>query len=711
MSSASLLVELLTEELPPKALQRLGQAMAQALQTGLDERALTTDASVVSAFATPRRLAVHVSHVLAVAPDQSFHEKLMPVKVGLDDKGQPSAALQKKLAAKGLEHLDLKDLIEVDDGKQAYLVAQGMAPGTRLAEAIETIIESAISRLPIPKLMRYQLADGVTNVSFVRPAHGLIVLHGQQVLPAQVLGLDAGRITHGHRFLCNTPIEIKSADSYEQQLAEQGHVTASFDKRRANIEALLHTQAQALGATMGEDAAVGALLDEVTALVEAPAVYVGQFEQRFLKVPAECLILTMRLNQKYFPLFDKTSHALVHQFLIVSNMPIADPSEIIAGNERVIRPRLADAEFFYLTDQKETLANRLPTLDNIVYHNKLGTQRARIERVRHIAVHIASVLNISPELADRAALLAKADLTTLMVGEFPELQGVMGGYYAQADGEPEAVIKAIACQYQIRCPACVTTNDLPSVCLFMAERAETLIGIWGIGLAPTGERDPFGLRRAALGLISAFEQLTLSGQLTLDGASSLTLETVLASAWQAFGPSLGLNNDALAEVNAFVRERYRNQLLAQTERDAVQAVFALAPRLEQIPARIAAAQTFMATPAAPSLAAANKRIGNLLKKAQDLSSAFDKQLLGDAAEIELATQLERLAPIIQTHMDRAEYEQALGAMAELRAPVDQFFNEVMVMADDPKIRQNRLALLAQLHGLMNQVADISRLAA
>lgn len=711
MSSASLLIELFTEELPPKALQRLGQAMAQAVADGLHERALTTDTSTVTAFATPRRLAVHITDVLDTAPDQAFHEKLMPVKVGLDDKGQPTAALQKKLAAKGLEHISVQELTEVDDGKQAYLVAQGMAAGAKLADTIQTIIESAIARLPIPKVMRYQLADGVSSVNFVRPAHGLIVLHGEHVLPARVLGLDAGRNTHGHRFLCNAAIRIKSADSYETQLAQEGHVTASFEGRRANIEAMLLDQAQALGATMGSDAAVDALLDEVTALVEAPAVYVGEFERRFLEVPAECLILTMRLNQKYFPLFDQTSQTLIHKFLIVSNMPITNPSEIIAGNERVIRPRLADAEFFFLTDKKDKLADRLTALESIVYHNKLGTQRARVDRVRQIATGIATEIGASIELTDRAALLAKADLTTLMVGEFPELQGVMGGYYAKADGEPEAVIKAITEQYQIRWPAAVANNDLPGVCLFMAERAETLIGIWGIGLAPTGERDPFGLRRAALGLISAFEQLREGGYLSLTGTPTLTLEGLLSSAWQSFDPSLKLDGNTLDEVSAFVRERYRNQLIGQAHRDAVEAVFALMPPLQQIPARISAAQTFMATESAPSLAAANKRIGNLLKKAEDSSASFDRQALVEAAEIELADQLLAVAPVVQSHMGQAEYEQALNAMAQLRVPVDRFFDEVMVMADDPKVRQNRLALLAELHQQMNQVADISRLAA
>jgi len=711
MSHAPLLVELFTEELPPKALDRLGQSFAQGIADGLSGKALTSADSVVTSYATPRRLAVHITDVLSTAPEQSFSEKLMPVKIGLDANGQATAALQKKLAAKGLDHLQVQDLAQIDDGKQAYLVAQGTAAGAQLADAIESVIEAAIGKLPIPKMMRYQLADGHTSVHFVRPAHGLVVLHGEHVLPARILGLDAGRQTWGHRFLSHASIDITSADHYASQLDEQGSVTASFNERRDYIKTQLLAQASALGASLGDDPAVEALLDEVTALVEAPAIYTGSFEQRFLAVPAECLILTMRLNQKYFPLFDAGSGELIHQFLIVSNMPIADPSAIIGGNERVIRPRLADAEFFFLTDKKQTLAERLPALENIVYHNKLGTQRVRVERVRQIADWLARAIGADAHLADRAALLAKADLTTQMVGEFPELQGIMGSYYAQADGEPEPVVKAIGSQYQIRWPKPVSAMDLPGVVLFMAERAETLIGIWGIGLAPTGERDPFGLRRAALGLISAFEQLRDGGYLSLQGQHELTLESLLAHAYATFDQSLDLAPDTVKAVGTFVRERYRNQLLTSLDREAVEAVIALETPLHEITARVAAAQSFKSSEAAPSLAAANKRIGNLLKKSEDLSVSFNDQTLTDAAEIELAKHLQTVAPLIESHMRQASYEQALAEMVKLREPVDRFFDEVMVMADEPAVRQNRLALLARLHQLMNQVADISRLAA
>src|SRR5690606_35187662 len=508
-----LLVELLTEELPPKALQKLGQAFAEGLRGTLHKHGLLADGCDVAAYATPRRLAVRLSQVRGQAPDQAYAEKLMPVKVGLDADGKPTPALLKKLAAKGLDTVDPAQLARESDGKQDYLVARGTAPGARLAEGLQDGLQAAIDGLPIPKVMRYQLADGVTTVKFVRPAHSLVALHGADVVPVTALGLSAGRDTQGHRFMADGAIALSHADAYETTLAEQGRVVASFETRRAEIDRQLQEHAARLGATLGDDPEVAALLDEVTALVEHPTVYVGQFDEQFLQVPQECLILTMRLNQKYFPLFDPVTGKLTHRFLIVSNMHTDDPANIIEGNQRVVRPRLADAQFFFDTDRKTPLAARVPQLGSIVYHNKLGTQLERVERVRAIARGVAEQLGGDAAAADRAALLAKADLGTNMVGEFPELQGIMGAYYAAGDGEPESVVQALRGQYRIRLDAPVTPDTLAATALFIAERAETLVGIWGIGLAPTGERDPFGLRRAALGLISAFEQLAAGGML------------------------------------------------------------------------------------------------------------------------------------------------------------------------------------------------------
>ena len=385
--------------------------------------------------------------------------------------------------------------------------------------------------------MRYQLADGVTTVKFVRPAHGLIALHGADVVPVTALGLAAGRETLGHRFMSNGPVAIPDADAYAATLADKGRVMASFEGRRADIERQLLDHAGRLSATLGDDPEVAALLDEVTALVEHPTVYVGEFEEQFLQVPQECLILTMRLNQKYFPLFDPASGRLTHRFLIVSNMHTANPVNIVEGNQRVVRPRLADAQFFFNTDRKTPLAARVEQLGAIVYHNKLGTQLERVERVRAIARGVAQQLGGDVSAADRAALLAKADLGSNMVGEFPELQGIMGAYYAAGDGEPASVVEALRTQYRNRCDAPVNADTLTAATLFIAERAETLVGIWAIGLAPTGERDPFGLRRAALGLISAFEQLAAGGWLKINQDGPLSLDDLLDLAAGTFLPA------------------------------------------------------------------------------------------------------------------------------------------------------------------------------
>ena len=709
MSTRPLLVELFTEELPPKALPKLGQAFAQGLHDALQALGLIGTLCVIEAFATPRRLGVKLSAVLSIAPDQSFSEKLMPVKVGLDANGGATPALLKKLAAKGWESIDISMLARESDGKQEYLVASGTAPGAKLNDALQGAIEASIAALPIPKVMKYQLADGETAVKFVRPAHALIALLGTEIIPATILGLQSGRQTFGHRFLHPSALTIESADSYETQLARTGRVTASFALRRAQIAEQLQAQTLKLQASIGTGPEVDALLDEVTALVEAPAVYVGTFEKRFLAVPQECLILTMRLNQKYFPLFNKDTGALTNQFLIVSNMPTDKPHAIIEGNERVVRPRLADAQFFFETDRKIPLHARVAQLDSIVYHNKLGTQLERVGRVRAIAAHIAKTLGADTTLAERAAELAKADLTTNMVGEFPELQGIMGAYYARGDNEVPQVVQALAEQYRIRLDTPITGSNMIAAILFIAERAETLAGIWGIGLAPTGERDPFGLRRAALGLISAFEQLTAGGVLKIQNAGPLSLEDLLATSAKQF-PSGTLAEQTIPEVRDFILERLRNQLITHHDRHAVEAVLALMPPLHQVVARVVAAEKFALSSSAASLAAANKRIGNLLKKSEGQLPAVEAKLLTEPAEQALAKAVAHAQPIAQQQFEAGDYVAAMDTLAQTREAVDLFFNDIMVMTDDIAVRNNRLALLDQLHRLMNQVADISRLA-
>lgn len=738
-----LLVELFTEELPPKALQRLGLAFADTLHAGLVSRGLAAEDSTVTPYATPRRLAARVSSVLAQAADKPYSEKLMPVSVGLTADGLASPALQKKLAAKGLQDIDVSTLARESDGKADQLVYRGVARGAVLADGLQQALDEAIARLPIPKVMGYQLADGVTTVKFVRPAHGLVALHGTDVVPLATLGLTAGRVTHGHRFQAQGPVTLASADDYESALTTVGRSIPSFVARRDAINAQLRSHAAQLGASLGDEADVAPLLDEVTALVEYPTVYVGRFDAEFLAVPQECLILTMRLNQKYFPLFEADGRTLTNAFLIVSNMALDDPSNIIQGNQRVVRPRLADAQFFFDADRKVSLASRVPQLGSIVYHNKLGTQLERAGRVAVLAGWIAQALGGDAAHAQRAAQLAKADLVTNMVGEFPELQGIMGAYYAAGDGEAAPVVAAIRDQYRIRLDVPVTTDTVTAAALFIADRAETLAGIWSIGLSPTGDRDPFGLRRAALGLISAFEQLAAGGLLKVqDHTPALTLPALLAQVQQGFGVhpeapaqetsatppaatgkpgrgakeaapepgSLRVSDATVAEVQSFVFERYRNQLGASFDRGVIDAVLAIDPPLHQVPARVAAVTAFQALPEAESLAAANKRIGNLLKKVEGELSAFDASRPQEPAERALAEVVAQLGPQTQALAAQGDFAGALSALAGARAAVDGFFADVMVMADDPAVRANRLALLGNLHRLMNQVADLSRLA-
>lgn len=709
MTTKPLLIELFTEELPPKALRRLGDAFSQSIVNELAKANLIAAGTVFKSFATPRRLAVCVENVLEQAPEQDFAEKLMPTKVGLDANGEATPALIKKLASKGLEHLTVADLSKESDGKQDYLVAKGKAAGALLKQHLQSIIDNAVESLPIPKVMRYQLADGKTTVKFVRPAHGLVALYGDDIIPVSTLGLNATKTTHGHRFMGKIAFDLDNASSYEEQLAKEGMVIASYDARLAMIRQELQKKADELNLTIGTDSAVEDLLEEVTSLVEHPTIYVGKFEEKFLAVPQECLILTMRLNQKYFPLFDKNTGKLSHHFLIVSNMQVQDPHHIVEGNERVVRPRLADAEFFFNTDRKQTLASRVKQLSTIVYHNKLGTQFARVERVRALARYIAEKLGANVEQADRAAFLAKADLTSNMVGEFPELQGIIGAYYATGDGEAASVAQAIADQYLVRFDKTVSADSLTSVALFIAERIETLVGIWGIGLLPTGERDPYALRRAALGIISAFDALQ-QGQF-FARTDKLKLSDLLEFAQGLFAQeNIELNPNTAKEVLEFILERLRNQLQSNNDRFVVEAVLALNPDLDEVLARVNAVSHFNTLPEASSLAAANKRIGNLLKKVEGDVGAVDTSKLSDAAEIALAKVIDKVAPIAQSHFAKAEFTQALQSVAQTREAVDAFFNDVMVMTENSVVRQNRLALLNKLHATMNLVADLSKLA-
>jgi glycyl-tRNA synthetase beta chain len=707
----TLLVELFTEELPPKVLKKLGDAFASLIAHGLKDRSLTGHSTISNSpngvafeakvFATPRRLAVCISHVLDVAADQSFVEKLMPVAVGLDKDGHATPALTKKLAAKNLAHIDVATLEREHDGKADQLIYRGMAEGQSLQAGLQQALDEAIKNLPVPKVMSYQLADGATTVQFVRPAHGLVALYGANVVPVTALGLTAGRTTHGHRFQGAADIELKHADEYESRLENEGAVVANFDKRKNDIESQLRETAELHGANLGPTDEYAALLDEVTALVERPTVYVGAFETEFLSVPAECLILTMKLNQKYFPLFNRAGK-LSNQFLIVSNMRLDDPHNIIEGNQRVVRPRLSDARFFFETDKKSTLDARVLKLANVVYHNKLGNQLQRTERVEKLGGQIAKLIGADVTQTMRAAHLAKADLLTDMVGEFPELQGTMGRYYALQDGESPAVGDAIEQHYWPKGAGGVLPQNVVATAVMLADKLETLAGLFGIGQVPTGDKDPFALRRHALGVIRVLIELKLT----------VTLPELVAAAFASFFSVAGFTN-ASTELETFIQERLRGYLREQSYSALeVESVLAQRPaRLDQLPERLAAVREFMSLPEALNLAAANKRIGNILKKSDPVTSNAQQAMLAEPTEHSLFEAMQSTAPKFDQYFAAQNYTAALKSLAPLKIPVDAFFENVMVNADDLALRNNRLALLNDLHLMMNKVADLSKLAA
>ena len=707
-----LVVELFTEELPPKAQRRLGQAFADGVAAGLRQRGVVAADATVTPFATPRRLGVSITGVLAVAPDANVVQKLMPLKVASTTgtrEGKASDALVRKLGALGRAALaagfpdarDGADHLYVDtDGKVETVYLRSLAQGQPLERALQDALDDAIARLPIPKVMTYAGAGGYFNdAKFVRPAHRLLALHGSRVVAVHALGLTADRATGGHRFLAAPVIDVPNAIAYVPTLEAEGKVQPHFDTRRAAIADALRAAADGATVLMPD-----ALLEEVTALVECPAVVAGTFDPAFLAVPQECLILTMQQNQKYFALADADGR-LLPRFLLVSNLPTPDPAAIRHGNERVLRARLADAKFFYDQDRRTPLASRLPRLASVVFHNKLGTQADRVQRLARLARALAPLVGADVALAERAASLAKADLVTDMVGEFPELQGTMGRYYAQHDGEQPDVADAIAQHYWPRFAGDALPERPVAQAVALADKLESLAGMFGIGSVPTGDKDPFGLRRAALGVLRILVERHV-------GAS---LRTLVRHAFDAFDgvPGVARADDALLD---FLYERLRGTLRDQGY-TAQQVAAVVDPRpdvVADLPQRLAAVRAFEAMPEAQALAAANKRTVNILRKAGDAeagSSAVDAALLAPGAEQDLHAALEALGPVVSAHLGRGDYTAALVACASARDAVDRFFDDVMVMDADPRLRANRLALLRGVRATMNRVADIALLAA
>ena len=712
MTAQNLLVELFVEELPPKALNKLGHAFASVLAEQLKAQGLAAANAVVTPFASPRRLAAHVTGVVPQAADQAVQQKLMPVSVGLDATGNATPALLKKLQALGADVSNpvaaVAALKRAPDGKAEALFYDSVAKGATLQAGLQKALDEALAKLPIPKVMQYQLETdcelpGWSSVNFVRPAHSLIALHGSAVVSVKALGLTATNSTQGHRFEAKVPtVVVPHADQYAEVLKNDGAVIASFAERRAEIVRQLEAAASKVGGGVRaiED---DALLDEVTALVERPNVLVCQFEKQFLDVPQECLILTMKANQKYFPLLD-ASGKLTHQFLVVSNISPEDASAVIGGNERVVRPRLADAKFFFDQDRKKTLESRVEGLSKVVYHNKLGTQGDRMARVCAIAQAIGQQLggDLLARQAEQAARLAKTDLLTDMVGEFPELQGIMGGYYARHDGLPAEIADAIEDHYKPRFAGDELPRNNVGVVVALADKLETLVGMFGIGNLPSGDKDPFALRRHALGVV----------RMLVEARLSLNFFELTRQTFTVFPAALV--QDKSVDLDEFLIERLRGYFreagFSSAEVDA--AIFAQKlGHWSSIPARLEAVRAFAALPESQALAAANKRIGNILKKAGEVDVHVNPALLQEDAEKNLYAAMQKLLPESSAQFEAGDYTASLQTLAALRAPVDAFFDDVMVNAEAMDLRLNRQGLLKTLHVAMNRVADLSRLAA
>jgi glycyl-tRNA synthetase beta chain len=684
--NATLLIELLTEELPPKALPRLAASFAETIGEELKKMQFVPADAVANVYASPRRLAVTLPNVLSVQPEQHIVRKGPALAAGMKN-GAPTPALAGFARSCGVE---VSELSVLNDGKQDVYAWKTVKSGQSLAEVLSGVVALALKKLPAPKLMRW----GDSEHQFVRPVHGLVLLHGNTVIDGEVLGLKSGRETQGHRFLCSGAVSIPDADAYARVMFERGRVVASFTARRELIHQRLNEAASMQGATIAADEA---LFDEVAALVEWPVVLEAGFDADFLRVPQECLILTMQQNQKYFPLLDGSGR-LKNRFLLVSNLEARDPTAIIEGNERVLRARLSDARFFFEQDQKTRLETRLSRLADVVYHNKIGSQWQRVERLQVIAGAIAAHLGADAALAERAARLAKADLVSDMVGEFPELQGIMGMYYASIDGEDEQVAAAIEGHYHPRFAGDSLPEGPVATAVALADKLETLVGIWGIGLVPSGDKDPFALRRAALGVL----RMMLENRLDLRELLRLTTET--------FEPEL-LAADVVEEVFTFCQERLKNYLAADYRGDEIDAVLALMPSaVHEVPAVLRAVADFKRLPEAAALAAANKRVKNLLKKTSGEVGEVSPALLQHEAEQALFDALESLAPRVEALFAANDFAAALAELASLKGPVDAFFDGVMVMAEDMSVRANRLALLSRLAALFNRVADISLLA-
>ena len=695
MKLETLLIEFVTEELPPHSLKELGEKFGQLITQGLQEQGLIKN-SDMRVFSTPRRLGVKILDVAERSENQKKLIKLMPAKIGFDENGQSTQALSKKLQSLDETDEAIKRIKKEDEKGQQILYIEKDIAGINLEDILSEIINNCINQLPIKKMMSYQLEDGWTSVNFVRPIKNLLILHGKKILKISLLGFEANNKSLGHRFESKEKIlTIDHADNYEKILLETGGVIVNYNQRKEKIYSDIILAAKSFKEELHiiDDEA---LLNEVTALVEMPNILTGSFEERFLKVPQECLILSMKSNQKYFPLFDKNNH-LTNNFIIVSNLTPKDATNIIKGNEKVIRPRLADAEFFFEQDKKQSLKSLSKKLGSIIYHNKLGTQVERAGRVSVILQYIAEELNFNEDVNFKDfALVSKADLLSLMVGEFPELQGIMGSIYASEDAQFKHIASAIEDHYKPKFSGDSLPRNTFGDYAALAEKFETLIGLFSINEQPTGDKDPFSLRRNAIGII----RILIEKNIPLNFSNLIDSHTPKNK------------KDTGGNLKTFIYERLSNYLKDKNfTSNEVDAVISSRPYyLNDIINKLDAIKKFSNLEQSKDLAAANKRVSNILKKFTGLIEKVDESLLEEDEEIQLFKVITKLNPLIIKALKEKNFIAALNSLVDLKNPIDEFFENVMVNSEDEKIKINRHNLLKQLHISLNCVADISKLA-
>ncbi|BFO07519.1 glycine--tRNA ligase subunit beta [Serratia rubidaea] len=686
MTQQTFLVEIGTEELPPKALRSLAESFAANFSAELDNANL--EHGEVSWFAAPRRLALKVANLSAAQADREVEKRGPAIAQAFDAEGKPSKAAEGWARGCGIS-VDQAERLKTDKGE--WLLYRALVKGQSAQQLLAEMVSNALARLPVPKLMRW----GDQETQFVRPVHTVTMLLGGELIPGSVLGIDSARTVRGHRFMGEPEFTLDNADQYPQVLQERGKVVADYEARKAIIKRDAELAAQQIG---GKADLSDSLLEEVASLVEWPVVLTAKFEEKFLAVPAEALVYTMKGDQKYFPVYDAAGK-LLPNFIFVANIESKDPQQIIAGNEKVVRPRLADAEFFFNTDRKQRLEDNLPRLDSVLFQKQLGTLRDKTDRIQALAGWIAGQIGADVNHATRAGLLSKCDLMTNMVFEFTDTQGVMGMHYARHDGEAEDVAVALNEQYQPRFAGDALPQSLVACSLAIADKMDTLAGIFGIGQHPKGDKDPFALRRAALGVL----RIIVEKNLPLD------LQTLTEEAVRLYGSKL-TNAKVVDEVVDFMLGRFRAWYQEEGHAvDTIQAVLARRPtKPADFDARVKAVSHFRTLDEAAALAAANKRVSNILAKSTD--TLFDQvraSVLKEPAELKLATHLVVLRDKLQPYFAEGRYQEALVELAALRETVDEFFESVMVMAEDEEVRVNRLTLLSKLRELFLQVADIS----